>query len=72
MTHSRVVSNVFVIRLHPGEAMPAGRLCGRLEHVASGRQHDFDNAAALVACLQHEQLQIDAAVADPDGFRTLR
>jgi hypothetical protein len=31
------------------------RLAGRLEHVPSGRRHDFDDAAALLACLRHEQ-----------------
>lgn len=30
-------------------------LVGRLEHVLSGRRHDFDHAAALVSCLRHEQ-----------------
>lgn len=74
MTHARVVSQVFVIRLHPGDALPPGALCGRLEHVASGRQHDFDTAPALLACLQHEQLQIlvaaGAATAIPAGRPT--
>ncbi len=33
------------------------RLVGRLEHVLSGRLHDFDDGAALVGCLVREQRQ---------------
>ena len=33
------------------------RLAGRLEHVLSGRRHDFANGQALLACLAFEQQQ---------------
>jgi hypothetical protein len=49
---------VYVVRLHPLDRDQAGRLSGRLEHVISGRRHDFDNGDALLACLAHEQGQV--------------
>ncbi len=44
----------YVLRLVADPSAPE-RLAGRLEHVASGRRHDFDDAEALLACLRHEQ-----------------
>lgn len=40
------------------------RLAGRLEHVLSGRRHDFANGQALLACLAFGQQQaaLDAVV----------
>lgn len=58
----------YVVRLQPPaaglppEGAPA-RLSGQLEHVLSGRCHDFDDGLALLACLAHEQLQVAAATA---------
>lgn len=49
---------VYVVRLHVARGREPGRLSGRLEHVISGRRHDFDNGAALLACLAHEQSQV--------------
>ena len=48
---------VYVVRLHPADRSTAPRLSGQLEHVLSGRRHDFDNGDALLACLAHEQAQ---------------
>jgi hypothetical protein len=41
----------FVLKLHRDAAPAEGRLIGRLEHVASGRQFDFHTAEELIACL---------------------
>jgi len=41
----------FVLKLHRDAAPAEGRLIGRLEHVASGRQYTFNSAAELIACL---------------------
>lgn len=44
----------YVLKLHRDAAPRRGRLCGRLEHVASGELVDFANADALLAWLvQH-------------------
>jgi hypothetical protein len=52
MTSQTAIPFVFVLKLR-GAANAAG-LPGRIEHVLSGRRHDFDSAAALLACLRHE------------------
>jgi hypothetical protein len=41
----------FVLKLHRDAAPAEGRLIGRLEHVASGRQFNFNSAEELIACL---------------------
>ena len=41
----------FVLKLHRDAAPAQGRLIGRLEHVASGKQLNFNNAEELIACL---------------------
>jgi hypothetical protein len=41
----------FVLKLHRDAAPAEGRLIGRLEHVASGRQLNFNSAEELIACL---------------------
>jgi hypothetical protein len=54
---------LYAVRLlppEPGGASP--RIVGRIEHVLSGRCHDFDNGAALLACLAFEQQQATAGV----------
>jgi hypothetical protein len=48
---------VYVVQLRHADSRNPLRLRGRLEHVMSGRQHDFENAQALLACLAHEQAQ---------------
>ena len=54
-------AGVYVVKLLPGDPSSPSRLAGRLEHVLSGRRHDFDDGAALLACLAHEQLQAFAS-----------
>jgi hypothetical protein len=54
---------VYVIKLHVPDPRSPGGLSGRLEHVSSGRRHDFDNGPALLACLVHEQAQVLVAAA---------
>ena len=61
-------ASVYAIKLQasdPHAPAQAEQLAGRLEHVLSGRRHDFANGAALLACLAFEQQQIalDAAAA---------
>ena len=41
----------FVLKLHRDAAPAEGRLIGRLEHVATGKQLNFNNAEELIACL---------------------
>lgn len=52
---------VFVVKLAVAAGAPPLQLAGRLQHVQSGRRHDFDSGAALLACLQHEQAQVSQA-----------
>ena len=54
-------AGVYVVKLLPGDPAAPSRLAGRLEHVLSGRRHDFDDGTALLACLAHEQLQAFAS-----------
>jgi hypothetical protein len=51
-------SCVYAVKLLATDPKDPTRLAGRLEHVLSGRRHDFDDGAALLACLAHEQLQV--------------
>jgi hypothetical protein len=53
---------LYAIRLLPplpGGASP--RIAGRIEQVLSGRCHDFEDGAALLACLALEQQRLEAA-----------
>lgn len=50
-----LVNGVYAIRLYATDADDPGRLRGCLEHVFSGRCHDFDSEEALVAWLRHER-----------------
>lgn len=59
-------ASVYVVRLLAPPPGSATRLCGHLEHVLSGRRHDFDDGAALLACLRHEQRQVRRRTADTD------
>jgi len=76
ITASLSPAQVFVVRLQASDPLRPGAVAGRLEHVLSGRRHDFDNADALAACLLHERTQIEqragAAAPDPDVFGTAR
>ncbi len=61
----------YVVRLARPEPGQPRRLAGRVEHVASGRRHDFDDGAALLALLAREQacLDVDDAATDLDASR---
>jgi hypothetical protein len=58
-------ASAYAVKLLAHDAGHPERLAGRLEHVLSGRRHDFANGPALLACLVFEQQQValDAAVA---------
>lgn len=43
----------YVLKLHRDAAPGAGRICGRLQHLASGQECEFTSADELLACLQH-------------------
>ena len=58
-------SFVYAVKLLATDPKDPTRLAGRLEHVLSGRRHDFDDGAALLACLAHEQLQVARAAPPP-------
>jgi hypothetical protein len=45
------VGRAFVIKLHRTADPQRGTLCGRVEHIASGRQADFAAATDLVPTL---------------------
>lgn len=49
---------VFVIKLRGPDPLAPERLRGRIEHVSSGRRHDFDSSAALLASLRQELEEI--------------
>ena len=54
---------LYAIRLLPPEPGGTGlRIAGRVEHVLSGRCHDFDDGATLLACLAFEHQQQQTAV----------
>lgn len=53
-------AGVYVVKLLPSDPGAPARLAGRLEHVLTGRRHDFDDGTALLACLAHEQSQARA------------
>jgi hypothetical protein len=60
-THARA----FVLQLGPATDIPAGRLEGRVEHVASTRSARFRSLEELLAAIQ--QMLADAARTDPEG-----
>jgi hypothetical protein len=41
----------YVLKLHSDASPRQGRIVGRLEHVASGRQFQFTSGEELLACL---------------------
>lgn len=46
---------IYVLKLLAPDPRCPGRLAGRLEHVDSGRRHDFGDAATLLQLLHGEQ-----------------
>ena len=53
---------LYAVSLRPADPQHPGRIAGRIEHVLSGRRHDFDDGATLLACLALEQQVALAAV----------
>lgn len=51
-------AGVYAIKLLAIDPQHPESLAGRLEHVLSGRRHDFANGQALLACLAFEQQQV--------------
>jgi hypothetical protein len=49
---------MYIVQLHVCEGTGVHMLVGRLEHVMSGRRHDFDSGAALLGCLEQEQTHV--------------
>lgn len=45
-------ARTWVLKLHDGSPSTPGRIAGRLEHVASGRQFHFSSGEELLACLE--------------------
>ena len=43
----------FVVQLRGGTSFAAALLCGRVEHVASGRACDFESLEALRVFMEH-------------------
>jgi hypothetical protein len=71
MNHSHPISaHAYVVKLGPLTEGEAGRLQGRIEHVLSGRRHDFASAQALIEILLQEEREVarespPSAQADP-------
>lgn len=61
-THSSPTRCIYVLKLRAPDPRHPGLLAGRLEHVDSGRRHDFGDAGALLRQLRSEQA---AALAVP-------
>ena len=53
------VAQLYAIKLLPTDTRAQNRLVGRLEHVSSGRTHDFHSGAALLAFLALEQSRLE-------------
>ena len=43
---------IYVLKLHSDASPRQGRILGRLDHVASGRQFHFRTGEELLACLE--------------------
>ncbi len=54
----------YVLKLRLDVLPQSGRLCGRLEHIASGDTFDFASGAALEAVLLQHAAKVYAAVID--------
>lgn len=53
---ARPSSHVYVIKLTPSGEPGQPTLCGRVEHVGSGRRHEFHDGASLLECLAREEV----------------
>ena len=62
--HARLYAGLYAIRLlAPGPGAACTDIAGRVEHVLSGRCHDFADGAALAAWMLLEQQQQQPVVA---------
>jgi hypothetical protein len=59
-------AHAYVVKLGPLTECDAGRLQGRVEHVLSGRRHDFASAQALIEILLHEEREVARGSPPPD------
>lgn len=59
-----LVDLTWVLRLH---RTAPGACCGQIEHVLTGRCHDFDDAEGLLACLRLEQHEVARRSAAPEA-----
>lgn len=57
----------YVVKLHRDAAPALGRLCGRIEHIASGDRTDFASGADLLAWLAAHALQVKGTLAGNDA-----
>ena len=57
------VAQLYAIRLLPVGAQARTCIVGRLEHVLSGRIHEFHSGAGLLAFLTLEQSRLEASQA---------
>ena len=57
----------FVVKLRRSDDSTSERLIGRLEHLQSGRRHEFDSGRALLSCLVHEKTLLIASEPDTPG-----
>lgn len=53
-------THAYVVNLHRDSAPAAGRIAGRLEHVASGRVTQFHSSAELIAALLADATRVAA------------
>lgn len=70
--HDSPSERAYAVKLHATDPRLPDRIKGRLEHVLSGRRHDFDDGPALLACLAHELLRMDMAIPPRDPAIDLR
>ena len=57
----------YVLKLHRNALPAQGRLCGRMEHIASGDHIDFDSGDELLAWIALHGAKIDAAVGEAEA-----
>lgn len=61
--------HVYVVKINPTADGSAG-LAGRVEHVSSGRRHDFDSSQALIDCLLSEEREVARQESKAPGIRS--
>jgi hypothetical protein len=58
-------AGAYAVTLRAIDPADPARIAGRLEHVLSGRRHDFEDAQSLLACLALERSRAGPAGAPP-------